>query len=96
MNKHTEETLAKLREIKKGNKHPLFGKNLSDETKAKISESMGSKLEVLDVETNETTIYYSNRQAAKALDCSEWTVRNYIKNQKIYKERYVFRKIPSE
>jgi hypothetical protein len=27
--KHTEETLAKLREIKKGNKHPLFGKNLS-------------------------------------------------------------------
>jgi len=35
------------------------------------SESMGSKLEVLDVETNETTIYYSNRQAAKALDCSE-------------------------
>jgi hypothetical protein len=71
VNKHTEETLAKLREINKGNKHPLFGKNLSDETKAKISESMGSKLEVLDVETNETTIYYSNRQAAKALDCSE-------------------------
>jgi len=35
--KHTEETLAKLREIKKGNKHPLFGKNISDETKAKIS-----------------------------------------------------------
>ena len=32
---------------------------------------MGSKVEVLNIETNETTIYSSNRGVAKALGCSE-------------------------
>ena len=34
-------------------------------------EAIGSKVEVLNIETNETTIYSSNYKAAKALDCSE-------------------------
>lgn len=70
----------------------LKGRSLLEETKQKMSESIGYKVEVLDKETNETTIYYSNYKAAKALNCNEATVRYYIKNMKIYKGRYLFKK----
>lgn len=56
-----------------------------------MSAAIGSKVEVLNIETNETTIYTSNYKAAEALGCSDFTVRNYIKNQKLYKGKYFFK-----
>ena len=41
--KHTEETLAKMREAKKGNKHPLFGKTHSKETLNRMSAALKGK-----------------------------------------------------
>lgn len=36
---HSEETIQKMREVKQGSKHPLFGKHLSEEHKQKISKA---------------------------------------------------------
>jgi len=57
-----------------------------------MSEANGSKIQVINKETNETIIYSSNCKAAEALGCSEKTVRNYIKNKKLYKGKYLFLK----
>jgi hypothetical protein len=56
---------------KNGKTSPFLGKQHSEVTKQKMSEAIGSKVEVLNIETNETTIYSSNYRAAKALDCSD-------------------------
>jgi group I intron endonuclease len=73
-----------------GKNNPMFGKPHSEETKAKISATQGTAVQVFDKETNETTTFSSIRQAAKELSTSDTTIRNYIKNQKHYKGRYQF------
>ncbi len=95
---HSEETKTSMSEAKKGrtlseetkNKisDTLKGKITLEETKVKMSESLGTAVEVFDKETNKTTTYSSGRQAAKALDCSDWVIRTYIKSQKFFKGRY--------
>jgi len=75
---------------KVGELNPMFGKTHSKETKLKMSETHGSKIKVINKETNETIIYFSNYKAAEALGCSEATIRNYIKNNKLYKGKYFF------
>jgi group I intron endonuclease len=75
-----------------GENHPMFGKAHSEETKAKISAANGSKVQVINKETDETIIYPSNYKAAEALSTSETTIRNYIKNKKLYKGKYLFLK----
>ena len=80
----------------------------SEETKMKISKTLkarwslleqkmsiplGSKVEVLNVDTNETTLYPSNRRAAIVLGCSEFTIRYYIKNKKLYNGKYLLKKL---
>jgi len=57
--KHTEETKAKMSDSKKGEKNSLFGKIHSKETKNKISVARGTMVKVLDLETNETSIFSS-------------------------------------
>jgi group I intron endonuclease len=61
---HSEETKAKLSEAKIGNKHSL-GRVQSEETRNKISEIRGTAIKVLDLETNETSIFPSMNKAAK-------------------------------
>ena len=51
-----------------------------------------SNVKVINNETNETIVYSSNYKAAEALDCSETTIRNYLKNKKLYKGKYLFLK----
>ncbi len=81
---------------KKGENHPLFGKTRSESTKSKISVAMLSRqkgcVEVMDKETGKTTIYSSNCQAARAIECSEFT-RKYIKSQMPYKGRWQIKRI---
>ena len=57
-----------------------------------MSSANGSKVQVINNETNETITYFSNYKAAEALGCSESTVRRYIKNKKLYKGKYLFLK----
>jgi group I intron endonuclease len=93
--KHTLDTKAKISTSIKGDKHPMYRKNHSEESKAKMSaahmgktHSEGRKVEVTDTLTGETTIYDSTRSAAKGLETNHTTIRNYIKNQKLYRDRF--------
>ena len=91
--KFSEKTKKILSELRKGKSSPFLGKLHSDNTKKKLSQTLGSKVEVFNTETNETIIYFSNYQAAKALGCSDYTIRNYIKNKTLYKGKYLLKKI---
>ena len=88
----SEETKKILSDIRTGKNSPFLNKTHSEETKQKMSEAMGSKVEAFNKETNETTIYSSNYKAAEAIGCSEFTVRYYIKNKKLYKGKFLFKK----
>jgi group I intron endonuclease len=70
----------------------MFGQNHSAETLLKMSLAKGSNIQVINKETNETIIYSSNYKAAEALGCSKSTIRNYIKNKKLYKNKYLILK----
>ena len=77
--KHSTETKNKLAAIFKGNK------NSQNHPKA-------VPVQVLDLETGETTKYTSARKAAEAFNMSDSTVRRKLKDNtsKPYKNRYVF------
>ena len=87
------ETKNKLSELRKGKSSPFLGKTHSEETRKKMSERIGSKIEVFNKDTLETNIYPSNIKAAEALACSEYTIRYYLKHNKPYKGKYLFKKI---
>lgn len=89
---HNSETRLKISIARKGENHPMFGKNHSAETLLKMSLAKASNVKVINNETNETIVYSSNYKAAEALDCSETTIRNYLKNKKLYKGKYLFLK----
>lgn len=89
----TEETKNKLSELRRGKPSPFTGKTHSDETRKKMSESIGSKVEVFNNQTLETHTYPSNIKAAEALACNESTIRYYLKHNKLYKGKYLFKKI---
>lgn len=93
----SEETRMKI-------SNSLKGRSLSEATKQRMSEvrkgrlktegsgNPSQKVEVLNIETNETTIYPSCRKAAESIGCSDFTVRYYIKNKNLYKGKYFFKK----
>jgi hypothetical protein len=93
---HSEETKIKISEARVGHKH-------SEDTLAKLrargrpsgSGKPNQKVEVLDKETNFTTIFDSYRAAAIALGIRQEVIKNYFaRNQsKPYKGRYVFKKL---
>lgn len=87
------ETKNKLSELRKGKSSPFLGKTHSEETRKKMSEGIGSKVEVFNKDTLETKIFPSNIKAAEALACSESTIRYYLKHNKPYKGKYLFKKI---
>jgi hypothetical protein len=57
--------------------------------------SQAIRIEVLDLDTDKTTIYPSANAAAKALNIKQQAISMYFKQnqQKPYKKRYVFRKL---
>jgi group I intron endonuclease len=92
-----------------GENHPNFGKNLSEETKKTISDTLKGRpkaegagngmpsqaIEVIDLQEKTTTSYNSIREAARALNINQSSIVTYfIRNQqKPYKGRYTFKKI---
>jgi group I intron endonuclease len=97
--KHTEETVKKMSEVKKGENNPIFGKNRLEETKAKLSVANGTSIKVFDKETNIISYYPSMRKAAEALGVGNATL-SYQFNKNIsscawicLKGRYLIEKI---
>jgi group I intron endonuclease len=88
--KHSEETLTKFRARKHTEEtlEKFKTRVLSAEARAKISAIKGSKVVVSDLLTGEINEYNSIHMAAKGLGAPYSTVRYYLKNKKIYQDRY--------
>lgn len=72
--KHSEEVRKAMSSSRMGENNNMFGKSISEATRAKISDSAKNRIkpsrpslvvEVLDLESNSTTEYISVREAAK-------------------------------
>lgn len=100
---HSLETRKKMSISQKafdrtGEKNPMYGVPVSEETRVKLLEKQKDrcqKIEVLDLESNETISYYSIREAARVLGIKQNRITMYfLQNQKSpYKGRYIFKKI---
>lgn len=55
----------------------------------------GLKLKVADIQTGETFLYDSLRIAAKELNSNHVTMSNYVKNGKLFRDRYQITKSTS-
>ena len=98
--KHSEEVRKAMSDNRKGENGSFFGKIHSEETKAKLKEIAlnrtklhrpGNVVDVLDLKTNQTTIYNSIRDAVKGLDTHLSTLLRREKkgNTKPFRGRYV-------
>jgi hypothetical protein len=84
----SEETKQIMSDIKKGEKHPNFGK-----PRYEGAGSPSQAIEVTDFELNKTTTYNSISAAARACNLPSYRIiSNYINNnqKKPYKGRYTF------
>jgi hypothetical protein len=74
-----------------------LGKSLlSDSIKAKMSAENGTALRVIDLETNETSVYSSITKAAQAMGVTQPTLSRRVKNTQgpfIFKKRFQVEKI---
>ena len=74
-----------------------LGKNfLSESARDKMSESTGTALRVLDLKTNETSVYTSITRAAKAMGVTQPPLSRRVKNTQgsfIVKKRYQFERV---
>ena len=87
-----------MSDSQKGEKHPMFGKLHSEETRAKMvaaKKDKSQKIEVTDLTLNKTTIYDSRSSAALALGIKPSLITMYFsRNQKSpCKGRYIFKKL---
>lgn len=79
---HNEQSRRKMRDSHLGEKHYFFGKSHSEETKSKISNKLGSPVQVTDLETNKV-IYDTANKAAQSLLCST-SVNTYRSKKYIF------------
>ena|ERR1700753_3675154 len=97
---HSLEVRKAMSESRMGANNPMFGKIVSDETKAKLSEAAKNRVksnkpglivEVLDLENNITTEYQSIREAARSLSTNVSSLLSREKRRTVtpYKGRYV-------
>lgn len=75
------ETRAKMKEAHKGKFH-------SAETKAKMSITKGTTIFVYDIQGLLVNTFSSAKKAAIFLDCSPNTIFSYIKNEKLFKDKF--------
>jgi group I intron endonuclease len=85
---HSEETKTKISDSISGQNNPNYGK------KVEGSGKPSQQIEVFDSQENTTTSYDSISAAAIALYIKQSTISSYFsRNQKLYKGRYVFKKV---
>jgi len=75
----------------------LRGRTFTAERRLKAIEIFGKlvgvKINVLDVETNITTQYDTKTLAASALNTNRTTIGNYVESGKLYKNKYLIKKV---
>lgn len=86
--RHTNEALEKMSQAKRGNNHPNFGKNHSQETRQKMSEAQGATIFIYDLQGQLIKPFSSSRAAAKYLNCSDPTIMRYARSGKVFKNKY--------
>jgi len=88
--KHSEETIKKFkaRRHTKETIEKFKTKLFSQETRTKISASLGTKVLVNDLLTNNICEYDSIRKAAEGLNAPNSTIRYHAVHNKLYKDRY--------
>ena len=98
--KFSIETLAKMSIANKNEKNPMFGRTgikhpMYGKVKPVGSGRPSQKISVLDILTNQNTIFDSIGAAAEAIGIKQSRISMYfINNQnKPYKGRYIFKKI---
>jgi hypothetical protein len=85
--RHSQETLDKMSKSQKaidrlGVNNPMFGKKHPKEGREKFGAHKAQKIEVLDILTNEKTVYNSMSDAAKALNSTRAAITAFFsKNQ---------------
>lgn len=93
----TIETKTLMSEAKKKDNHPLYGKFHSTETKNKISITSGQIVYVYSSD-NSTLIntFNSARKTAEFFDCSKDTILKYVKNGKLFKDKWILSSIKKD
>lgn len=102
--KHNEDSLAKIKKAALGRivsdetrkrmrqaalaRIDLKTRKISAEWRAKIAAKLGKEVIVTNINTNETFKYVSLRDAAKALNSNESTIRRYILKNKPFQNLY--------
>lgn len=76
----------------------MFGKNHSEDTKAKMAAAKKGtyqKIEITDVTKNQTTVYESISAAALAIGISPAQITTFLKRNQLkpYKGIYIFKKV---
>jgi len=94
----SDKTKAEMSAAKKGKNNPLFGKTHSEKTKNKMSEALGTAVQVLDLETNETSTFSSITKAAKSIGVDHGLLTYRLKKLKetscfVFKGRYKIEKL---
>lgn len=96
----TDKRKAKLSEINKGENNPMFSKTHTVETLTKMSLSKtGNKnpckkvfVYLFNSETKETELHEtfdSGIEAAKYLNCANYTISRYKDKDKLYKNQWI-------
>ena len=65
---------------------------VSQNLKERFAGTPSQQIEVTDIKNNTTTSYNSIREAARALNCNESSIRYHLKSNsnKLYKKIYMF------
>jgi group I intron endonuclease len=92
------ETRARISKSRRGKycglQNSMYGKSLSDKTKAKISAALSITVTILDLETNITTTYDSLTKAAEAINSNTGSLWRLFKRKDPnapYRGRYIIK-----
>lgn len=97
--KHSEETLFKFKSRKLSDKalynliKARVGAVLSPLAKTNQLLSTSHVVNIQNIETNDSIKYSSIRTAARELKVNHATLLNYINKDKLFKGRYIFKKV---
>jgi len=87
--KHFFSTRKKMSMVKSGDKHSHFEKTRSEQTRRKISQTLGTTILVYFLTNQLLYTFSSSVEAAKYLNRNNVTILNYAKLQYIFKEEYI-------
>jgi len=87
--KHSQESIALISEALKGDNHPLFNKNHSNETKVKMSIAKGTTIYVYPTDKFKLeNKFTSARKAAEFFNVDKDTVIRYTKSGKLFQDKW--------